>query len=120
MTIEIVGTPEKKTAVNITFWQCELWLTQAGVTYALADTAPGMLALDQLQGYFEGIEARLWEIAQEKKNPANVFSRIEERRLLRAVVEVLLVEINTLRAAAIPPLPPRTLAQMEAAVKARG
>jgi hypothetical protein len=43
----------------------------------------------------------------------------EEGSLMRAVVAVLRSEINIVRAAVVPALPPRTVAQVTAALKAQ-
>lgn len=68
MTIEIIEA-EKIKVMTFEVWSCELWVTQAGTTYALPATAPGELLQSELLAYFETREAQLWQEAQVGNQP---------------------------------------------------
>lgn len=114
--IEIVS--RQKIAVEqgvIERWQCDLYITQDGVTLYLPEAAPGELQESELQGYFEGIEDQLWATAQGKQCPADIFENVIARRALKAFVSVAMDEINILRAEH--GLPARTKEQLARAIK---
>lgn len=99
------------------FWVCWLQLSQGPDTWLLPTTAPGTLALAELQAHFDAQEAELWRVAQEKRYPVDVWERIPEKRLLKAEALVMLDEINILRTRA--GLAPRTADQIVTAIKAK-
>jgi hypothetical protein len=116
MTIEIVDI-ERITDEEGEFWIAWLEITQASQTWALPTTAPGTLAKADLQPHFDAREAHLWQVAQTKQYPADVYERLPDRRILKAFVAVVFDEINILRQQHS--LPDRTAAQVEAAIKAK-
>ncbi len=65
-------------------------------------------------------------VAQQQKAAANASidrgalqAGVSTERLVRALALVVLDEVNILRAASVPALPPRTVAQLVAAIKAK-
>jgi hypothetical protein len=83
----------------------------------LPATAPGALALAELQARFDAREAELWRVAQAKRYAADVWERIPLKRLLKAEALVIMDEINILRQRA--GLAPRTADQIVTAIKAK-
>lgn len=108
-------------------WYCWLQLTQGPDSWMLPATAPGTLALADLQAHFDAQEADLWRVAQEKRYPVDVWERIPEKRLLKAFALVVLDDsnrqtqkINQLcQIAGIAGLQERTPDQIVAAIKAK-
>lgn len=114
--IEIV-TAELMDRGDRTIWACWLQITQGPDSWLLPTTAPGALALADLQAHFDAQEADLWRVAQEKRYPVDVWERIPLKRLLRAFALVVLDEINVLRQRE--GLAPRTAEQIVGAIKAK-
>jgi hypothetical protein len=52
----------------------------------------------------------------ERENTREIFAGTPTGQLVRALSAVMVQEINTLRAAVVPPLPPRTLQQLKNAI----
>ena len=113
--IEIISA--QKTTEEPILWSCWLQITQDSKSWMLPATAPGMLAEGELQAYFEAREDELWQIAQQKQYPVDLFACIGLDELMRAFALVVLDEVNLLRARA--GLPERTAAQLVEAIKGR-
>lgn len=89
------------------------------VTYQPSAT-PSQVALgNSLVAGFDWSQAAddAWRIQKARKLAANGVNATEAL-LLRAIVWVLLDELNLVRSKLVPPLPPRTLAQAKAAIAA--
>lgn len=114
MTVEIISA-ELKTAEGITFWHCNLEVTNTGTTYALPATAPGTLTEGQLQAHFDADETNLWGIASTKQYPADIYENVASERILKAFALVVLDEINILRNRE--GLALRTASQIKTAIK---
>lgn len=114
--IEIVDT-EQIEQLDILIWSCWLEISQGPEAYMLPATAPGELAEGDLQAYFDGREAELWAVAQEKQYPVDLFERVQVKRVLKAFALVVLDEINILRQRA--GMPERTADQIITAIKAK-
>jgi len=96
-------------------WACWLLITQDSSSWLLPAAAPAALAKAELQAYFDGQAAYLLSLAQAKAYGADIYSKILDRRLLKAFAQVVMDEINILRAQHS--LPARTWDQLTTAVK---
>ena len=96
-------------------WSCWLEVSRDEEIRAISATAPGELPEYELQAYFEGMDAAIWQIAIQERHEPDVVGYLQERELLRRLVKVMLSEINILREVA--GLSPRTLEQLKRALK---
>ena len=91
-------------------WFCDLEISEGGKTYSLPrEYAPGNLEEQQVQAYFDARADYLWGVAQRKGRPPDILQNIPLRRLIKAILLVILDEINVLRQAL--EFQPRTIAQ---------
>lgn len=115
MTIEIIEAELTTDEDGFSFWACWLEVSQATESYLLPATAPGTLLEADLQAHFEAQESALFNLAQTKGLDVDeVYDRIP-KRILKAVLLVILDEINLLRG--LHSLAARTPAQARTAVK---
>lgn len=96
-------------------WMCWLELTEDDTALWLPATAPGELAVEDLQAHFDAQQVRLWQIAQEEEYEIDVIKRLPEHELLKRILRLILNEINILRNVA--GLEPRTMAQLKQHLK---
>ena len=93
--IEIISRPRKEGG----YWLCDLWITQESTTWYLPATAPGSLQESELQAHFEAQESELWDIAQRKQRPPDIFENVGAKRIIKALALVMLDEVNRSREA---------------------
>lgn len=95
--IEIIDA-EKVVHEHGEIWACWLELLKVGETRWLPAAASGDLLKGELLAHFEMQEDNLWNIAEYKQYPADIYENIITKKVLRAFVSVVMDEINILRA----------------------
>jgi hypothetical protein len=116
MMIEIIeANLQLDDDLNIELWSCWLEINQASEAYLLPVTAPGTLLEVDLQAHFDAKEAALFAVAQGKGFDVGEIYNLLTKRILKAVLLVILDEINILRG--LHGLAERTPAQARTAVK---
>ena len=96
MIIEIIQSELTK-GEGRKYWACWLQITQDEESYFLPATAPGTLAEEELQVYFDAHEDELWSVAQNKGYEPDILKQVPSRRLLKALALVILDELNFIR-----------------------
>jgi hypothetical protein len=74
-------------------WLCDLELTDEQDTYCLSTSAP--IDTEDLLAYFQTRSDGLWEAR--RKGHVDYQTHVSVRKLLRAALEMLMIEINALR-----------------------
>lgn len=102
---------------DVPVWACWLEIHNGETSWMLPATAPGSLGKSELQAHFDAQEQSLWQIAQAKQYPTDLYEYVPPKRVLKALALVIMDEINILRQAA--GLAERTPGQVRAALKSK-